>query len=132
MRRPFSHPALLRYYAWVIRSVWYIMAIALVMIVASHLFYAPMFGIAMALLFGAFGLAVLHLPLLLFLRCPHCNRIVAADSWKSARAGKRNKGGLAPWARVLMHASRGEDFVCIHCGSWVGLSTDRYGLDDFL
>jgi hypothetical protein len=123
--RPFPKPELLRYYAWVIRGVWYAAAVALVLVLFDVVFDAPLLGNGVALVNVALVVFAVHLPLLAFLRCPHCNRLVTVQTFTPVhpKASAQNKGVLAGWGAVIMNASRGKDFVCIHCGEWIGLKT---------
>ena len=128
--RPFERPALLRYYAWVIFAVWWSVLPAVLLAIPAILwdwiFLTPL------VLIGGLGLGVLHVPLLWFLRCPHCSKPVTLQTFAPVhpRAAARDRGWFEGWKRIILDAARGEDFVCMHCGNWVGLATRRHGRAD--
>jgi hypothetical protein len=71
---------------------------------ASHLIY----------IFGAFFVSVvLHIALAFFNRCPHCNKCLTVQGFKSPHPASSGS-----WDKVVWRWFSGS-IVCIHCGQRV-------------
>ena len=71
---------------------------------ASHLVY----------IFGVFvGAVVLHIVLAFFNRCPHCNKCLTVQGFKSP-----HPASSGDWSKVVWRWFSGS-IVCIHCGQRV-------------
>jgi len=65
-------------------------------------------------IFGAFaGAVAVHIALAFFNRCPHCNKCLTVQGFKSP-----HPASSGDWSKVVWHWFSGS-IVCIHCGNRV-------------
>ena len=70
--------------------------------------------ICLIYIFGAFfGAVVVHIVLAFFNRCPHCNKCLTIQGFKSP-----HPASSGDWSKVVWHWFSGS-IVCIHCGNRV-------------
>jgi hypothetical protein len=124
-----SHPRshFLYVVAWL--GVWSLCWFALLLVGILLVFcfhWAILFAVALCIFFINM---FVFLPLAFSFRCPHCDRFVLVQDWRTLQPARKRvlaALGLASWVAVVFDIVLNHEFTCMHCAErcLVNVNTD--------
>ena len=113
LSHPRSHFLYLVAWLGVWSLCWFVvLLVGIVLVLSCH--WTILFAVALCIFFINL---LAFLPLAFSFRCPHCQRFVLVEDWRTLSIRKRvlSALGLASWVPVVFDIVLHHEFTCMHC-----------------